>query len=146
MSVPQYRLAEISEAIINLIMPSETWCTNQVYIDMYTTLSAIVNASETDDSYETALDEFIEILASVKEQAQAIKASKTKFKFTSIFEAKFIVDRQQDIIVNWGNPVAMESQLPELKQSNKNLSLVGYYQLSNNMLNSIEFYTGKQAV
>lgn len=144
MSVPQYRLAEISEAIINLIMPSETWCTNQVYIDMYTTLSAIVNASETDDSYETALDEFIEILASFKEQAQAIEASKTKFKFTSIFEASFIVDRQQDIIVNWGNPVAMESQLPELKQSNKNLSLVNYYQLSNNMLNSIEFYTGKE--
>jgi hypothetical protein len=62
---------------------------------------------------------------------------------TSIYEATFLVDLADDIIVNWGRPAQMASLL---KESHGGLSLIDFNQLSTNMLESIEFYTGGKAL
>jgi len=62
---------------------------------------------------------------------------------TSIYEATFLVDLENDVIINWGRPAQMASLL---EQSHGGLSLIDFNQLSTNMLESIEFYTGGKAL
>jgi len=62
---------------------------------------------------------------------------------TSIYEATFLVDLADDIIVNWGRPAQMASLL---KESHGGLTLIDFNQLSTKMLESIEFYIGKKAL
>lgn len=61
----------------------------------------------------------------------------------SIYEATFLVDLGDDIIVNWGEPSQMASLL---EQSHGGLTLCDFSQLSNKMLYSLEFYIGKKAL
>jgi hypothetical protein len=61
----------------------------------------------------------------------------------SIYEATFLVDLGDDIIVNWGRPAQMASLL---EQSHGGLTLIDFNQLSTKMLESIEFYIGKKAL
>jgi hypothetical protein len=61
----------------------------------------------------------------------------------SIYQATFLVDLGDDIIVNWGAPAQMASLL---EQSHGGLALIDFNQLSTKMLESIEFYIGKKAL
>ena len=61
----------------------------------------------------------------------------------SIYQATFLVDLGDDIIVNWGEPTEMASLL---EQSHGGLSLIDFNQLSTKMLESIELYIGKKAL
>lgn len=62
---------------------------------------------------------------------------------TSIYEATFLVDLENDVIVNWGRPAQMVNLL---EQSHGGLTLCDFSKLSHNMLKSIEFYTGGKAL
>jgi len=62
---------------------------------------------------------------------------------TSIYEATFLVDLENDVIVNWGRPAQMKSLL---EQSHGGLTLCDFSSLSTNMLYSIELYTGGKAL
>lgn len=61
----------------------------------------------------------------------------------SIYEATFLVDLDNDLIVNWGGHHQMSSLLI---QSHGGLTFCDFNQLSTNMLQSIEFYTGGKAL
>ena len=61
----------------------------------------------------------------------------------SIYQATFLVDLGDDIIVNWGAPAEMASLL---EQSHGGRSLIDFNQLSTKMLESIELYIGKKAL
>jgi hypothetical protein len=62
---------------------------------------------------------------------------------TSIYEATFLVDLENDVIINWGRPAQMATLL---EQSHGGLSLCDFSGLSEYMLHSIEFYTGGKAL
>ena len=78
MTVEKYRIAEVCDAIINVIVQPMTWCsleTNELLVD---SLDRLINAPETDFgvrkiSYEKALDDFIEQLNELKQKNIILK-------------------------------------------------------------------------
>lgn len=76
MTTPEYRIAEICDAIIHAVMPSGSWCTEHVSTHMYSSLGKILSAPENEGSlkYEDALSHFISVLGLLKEQSESAKA------------------------------------------------------------------------
>ncbi len=75
MAVEQYRVVEVCEAIINAFMPEMTWCSVETHELLIDSLDRLLNAPETDVpgmrklSYEKGLDDFIQQLAELKDDA-----------------------------------------------------------------------------
>lgn len=62
---------------------------------------------------------------------------------TSLYEATFLVDFSKDIIVTWGEPSQM---VTKQHRYDGDLHLCDFNKLTTNMLNSLEFYTGRKAL
>jgi len=77
MTTPEYRVAEICDAIIHAVMPSGSWCTKHVSDHMYLSLGKILSAPENEGSlkYEDALSHFTNVLGLLKTQSDMVKAS-----------------------------------------------------------------------